>query len=678
MASRPVFERNLAAIRRRHPGLADALAAASTEDVEEEVGPRGATILTQAGVRLGSAYDPVREGRQIAASMAAEPADIMVAVGMGLGEQFAPYLETNPGTLIIYEPSIARLRAALERISIVNLFGAHQDLFLVTDLDAFRHIFGHRYAPGLRVRVFPHPALLRLDRSAVAAVIEATRYTKEVVDTQRLTSIEMLMPWALMTAKNGRRIAERPQIGALADAFAGKPAVVVAAGPSLDKQLPLLREIQDRVVVIAIGQTTRALRQAGIEPHLVHLLESRDVSHQLEEAGDCSDLIVAPAADSHPAVFDVPTRAQFTVTAVGGQMGVWIAEAMGETQFTMGGGTVAQGAVGIGVLMGCNPIALIGQDLAFTDGKVYASNSAYDFVEVDLSNAEDCRFSNMSRKADLLGHEAAKVPEGKSRGRRVVWVDGWNEGEKVPTWRAYASFLDQYREIGIGLRMRGWQLINCTEGGARIPELEHRSFRAFAEEFATAPVAARETLLEAHDTHRARGLEDFREAIASTEKSLDRVEAEAKKGRRFARRTRDRLLQAKSDQQRVEILRGLARYEKRVRRQLERIPWLDALVQPEIYNAIAAVRRTERFDPTDEDLADESGFLFEAAINGTERARVWLEVFAESFATDATTAEAGAKTSPAAEAPGVEAASPGAEPGRAQPASPAGYVTPPG
>ena len=164
MASRPVFERNLAALRRRHPGLAERLAEASTEDVEVEVGPRGASILTQAGVRLGSAYDPVREGEQIAASMASEPADIMVAVGIGLGEQFAPYLEANPGTLIIFEPSLARLRAALERISIVNLFGANRDFYVVSDIEAFRRIFGLRYAPGLRVRVFPHPALLRLDR----------------------------------------------------------------------------------------------------------------------------------------------------------------------------------------------------------------------------------------------------------------------------------------------------------------------------------------------------------------------------------------------------------------------------------------------------------------------------------------------------------------------------------
>jgi hypothetical protein len=632
LASQAVFERNLAALRRRHPELARSLETASTEGVEEEVGPRGARILKQNGIRLGSAYDPEREGRQIAGEMAAEPADLMIAVGFGLGEQFEPYLAQNPGTLIIYEPCLARLKAALERLPISNLLATNRDLYVCNDLDTFRHVFSARYAPGLRVRVFPHPAMARLDRKSLAEIVELTRFAKEVVDTQRLTAIHMLMPWALLTAQNGQRIAQNPQIGILENAFQDRPAVIVAAGPSLDKQLDLLRTIRDRVLVIAIGQTARALRTAGIEPDIVHLLESQDVSHQLTESGDTSSLVVAATPDAHPAIFDVPARARFTVTTGGGEMGVWIAKATGESRFTMGGGTVAQGAVGIGVLLGCNPIALIGQDLAFSEGRVYASNSAYDFIEVDVSDPENCRFSNMDRKVALVHRDPEAVMSKPRPRRRVVWVDGWNEGEKVPTYRAYASFLDQYREMGIGLRARGWRLINCTEGGARIPELEHRTFRSFAEEFATEAIDARARILEAHDQAPRFTLADYADAIRDAEKALDRLERESRKGLRFLQRGTDRLRTARSEQQRIEILRGVARFEKRIRRQLDQVPWLDALVQPEIYRSMATARQTERLDPTDEQLVEESTFLFEAVKNGTQRGRVWLETFQTSFA----------------------------------------------
>jgi len=631
LESQAVFKKNVAAIRKRSLDLADALLEASIDGIEEEVGPRGARILTERGVRLGSAYDPVREGQQIAERMAAEPADIMIAVGFGLGEQFEPFYELNPGTLIIFEPSIERLKAALHRISIVNLCAKHKDLFFATGLDQFNRLLSARYTPGLRVRVFPHPAVMRLDQSAVARVVDTIRDTKEVVDVQRLTSIEMLMPWAWVTARNGRRIAESPQLGELAGVFDGKPAVVVAAGPSLDKQLPLLREIQDKAVIIGIGQTAKALRRAGIEPHLIHVLESRDVSHQLTDVGDTTSMITAPSADADPAIFDVPCRARFTVTPAGGALGVWIGKAGGEKNFSMGGGTVAQGAVGMADMLGCDPIALIGQDLAFTDGRAYAKDSAYDFVEVENEENGDFRFRGMNKKAGLLKETAPDPENDGMKNQRVVWVDGWNEGEKVATWKAYASFLEQYREIGLHFRNTGHNLINCTEGGARIPEIEHLAFASFIETYASESFDPRGMILDVHDRYVKKGLSDYAEAVADARKLLDRVESEAKKGTRFAKKTRDKLLNAKNDQQRVEILRGLARHEKRVRVQLERIPWLDMLVQPEIYNAIAAVRRTERQDPTDEDLADESAFLFQAAQNGIRRARSWFEAFEKSF-----------------------------------------------
>lgn len=631
MESRAVFERNLAAVRKRSIDLAYALAAASTDGVVEEIGPRGARILVEDGVRLASAYDPIREGEQIAARMAAEPADVMIAVGFGMGEQFAPYLDRNPATLIIYEPSLARLKAALERVSVVELIESHRDLFFAADKATLTRFLTARYTPGLRMRVFPHPAVLRLDQQAVSVAVKATRDAKEVVDVQRLTSIEMLMPWAWVTARNGQRIARTPQFGRLYHLFEGKPAVVVAAGPSLDKQLPLLRELQDRVVIIGIGQTTRALRDAGIDPHLVHVLESRDVSHQLTDAGDTRDLIVAPSADADPAIFDVPSRAKFTVTGAGGALGVWIASATGETHYSMGGGTVAQGAVGMASMLGCNPIALIGQDLAFTDGRAYAKGTAYDFVEVEMKEDGHCRFQGMNEKAKILNDFAPHPENGGMADQRVVWVDAWEEGEQVPTWRAYASFLEQYREIGLAFRSRGISLINCTEGGARIPEVEHRTFRDFADEFARESLDARRRILERHDEADRYTLADYAETLAKSRKFLDKLESEARKGGRFARKCRPRLEKARNDQQRVEILRRLARHEKRVRVQLDRVPWLDMFVQPEIYNAIAASRRTERQEPTDAELLDESDYLFEAAKNGIARARQWFEAFEASF-----------------------------------------------
>jgi len=629
--SRQVFEQNRSALRKRHAPLVARLEAEPADGVELVTGPRGDTVLRERGVLLGSAYDPKRDGLRLAEQMAESPADIMVAVGFGLGEQLEAYVGRNPATLIVYEPSLPRLKAALSRISIANLVRTHHAFHLVTDLDHFTSILTGLYVPGLCVRVFPHPAVLRLDPAGVAAVVDRTKRIKDAVDTRIATSVQSLMPWAWITAGNGRRIAESVDFGRLLGAFKGKPAVVAAAGPSLDKQLPLLKACRDRVVVIAIGQTLKALRAAGIEPDLVHVLESKDVSQQLTGAGDTRDLCVALTPDAHPAIFDVPTRATFVATTGSSPMGTWIAKAAGESRFTMGGGTVAQGAVGLAVMLGCNPILLIGQDLAFTDGRAYAKGSAYDFVQVELAEDGTVAYTGMNEKAALIQDETRKTNRDKAGKGRIVWVDGWNEGERVPTWRAYASFIEQYRDIGLALANSGIRLVNCTEGGARIPMVEHLPFRELLETLPSEPIDARAVLLEIHDAAPRRTLDDYRPAIARARHRLDSLEREVAKAEDFDARTRDRLEQARNDQQRVEVLRGLARCEKKIREELERAPWLDALVQPEIFAAVAAQRRTDRREASIDELAKEARFLIEAARNGAERARSWFEKFEQSF-----------------------------------------------
>ncbi|MEZ4330208.1 MAG: 6-hydroxymethylpterin diphosphokinase MptE-like protein [Myxococcota bacterium] len=629
--SQRVFEQNRAVLRRRNPALVAALDAASDDAVERVTGPRGDVVLRESGVLLGSAYDPRRDGERLAEQMAASPADIVVAVGIGLGEQIEAFCARSRATVVVYEPSLARLRAALSRVSIVNLLNTHRDVHFVADLDQLTAIVNGRYVPGLCLRVFPHPAVMRLDPAAVAEAVERTKRVKDAADTRISTSVGQLVPWAWIVADNGRRIAESADFGRLAGSLRGVPAVIAAAGPSLDKQLPLLKAWRDRVAVIAIGQTLKALRQAGIEPDLVHILESSDVSHQLIDAGDTRDLCVALTPDAHAAIYDVPVRARFTATTGGSPMGGWIAKATGGTQLTMGGGTVAQGAVGLAVLLGCSPILLIGQDLAFTDGRAYAKGSAYDFVQIELAEDGTCSISEMNRKAALLKRGDRAPERDKVDKGRIVWVDGWNPGEKVATWRAYAAFIEQYREIGVGLARRGYRLINCTEGGARIPMVEHQPFDQALEAGSGTPVDVRKILLEAYDDRPERPLGAYRDALRQGRRRLDEIEREVERARTFERDARDRVARVRSDQQRVELLRGIARCEKRIREQLVRAPWLDALVQPEIYAAIATQRRTENRSPSVEALFEEARFLIEAAAHGVERGRAWFDRFEASF-----------------------------------------------
>jgi len=65
----------------------------------------------------------------------------------------------------------------------------------------------------------------------------------------------------------------------LAGRFAGWPAIVVGAGPSLDKNFSLLHEVKDRAVLIATDAILKRMLAEGVRPHAVVCLEREEANY---------------------------------------------------------------------------------------------------------------------------------------------------------------------------------------------------------------------------------------------------------------------------------------------------------------------------------------------------------------------------------------------------------------
>ncbi|RIK90524.1 MAG: hypothetical protein DCC71_25515, partial [Proteobacteria bacterium] len=519
MASPADFEHNLARLRARSPRLAGRVAAADASGVAAERGPGGAVTLAERGLRLGSAYDPVTEARRQAEPHAAAKPDLLVAFGVGLALHLEAFRSVCAAPVLVYEPSPARLRALLGARAELPLLDA-PDVHWAADLDELGGRVQALYRAGMAVRSCVHPIVARLDADAVRDALDRVAGAKRAIDAAAATRVAMMRTWSELAVDNAPHLVATPGLTPIAGAFAGVPAVVVAAGPSLDRQLGQLAQAAPRLLVIAIGQAHRALVRAGIRPDLVHAIESKNVAHQLEGVRDAA-LVLAPSA--HPALFELPVRARFVATPEPYRVARWIAARLGETCFVPGGTTVTHSAVHLAVALGARDVALIGQDLAFTGGRVYASGSAYDMVSFEATADGRYAFTNLAEKKKLVGADA---PEGR-RTDELVWVEGWH-GEKVPTSRAYASFLENYRGIGRHLTACGVRLVNCTEGGARIPEVAHERFDAWLARQPDRPAGARARIEAAYDAAPGADADVLCAAIAAARGRLGALEAAAR------------------------------------------------------------------------------------------------------------------------------------------------------
>ncbi|MFO0627320.1 MAG: 6-hydroxymethylpterin diphosphokinase MptE-like protein [Polyangiales bacterium] len=175
--------------------------------------------------------------------------------------------------------------------------------------------------------------------------------------------------------RNARHVASLPNAGALTDALRGEAAVIVAAGPSLDKNIHLLKGMQGKVAILAMNQTVRALRRAGIRPDVVLAGDWGNLTPHFEgvEPGEIGALGLATVVT--PALFDVPADRRF-VFAASPWIERWLFDMLGEDATLHARGSVSFSLLELALRMGCSTVAFIGLDLAFEGTRYYARGAA--------------------------------------------------------------------------------------------------------------------------------------------------------------------------------------------------------------------------------------------------------------------------------------------------------------
>ncbi|RKL68337.1 hypothetical protein CR203_07605 [Salipaludibacillus neizhouensis] len=226
-----------------------------------------------------------------------------------------------------------------------------------------------------------------------------------------------------------------------------RPFILVSAGPSLTKQLPLIKEIQQNsnVVVGCVGTALKPLLNSGIKPEFLMVSDPNEQIYSQTEGLDTNDLTL----------FYLSTASHKIVSAFKGkryivwQKGYKNAEKQGAFRnepLIDTGGSVATCLLDLIVNMGASLIALVGQDLAFTDGKSHAQSTT-GLREVNLEHT-------------------------------TIEVDNYYLTDRIQTSRNLSLYLKWFESYAknSNFRVGYW---NCTEGGAHINGWNHQSLYSF-------------------------------------------------------------------------------------------------------------------------------------------------------------------------------------------------------
>jgi hypothetical protein len=185
-------------------------------------------------------------------------------------------------------------------------------------------------------------------------------------------------PYLLQTLANVSALAREGDTCTLEGAFAGTPAVVVGAGPSLDENVATLAALQDRAVIVAADTALRPLVSRGVRPHVVVAVDSSALNARHLAAARADEVWLVAEGSVHPSGLQPFIGRTFTFRISDHDPWPWLAAAGVTRGELRAWGSVLTSAFDLARRMGCNPIVFAGADLAYTGMRPYCRGTIYD------------------------------------------------------------------------------------------------------------------------------------------------------------------------------------------------------------------------------------------------------------------------------------------------------------
>lgn len=228
------------------------------------------------------------------------------------------------------------------------------------------------------------------------------------------------------------------------------PVVIASGGPSLSKQISLLKSIRHSIILIAAGSTINSLLKYELEPDYIVTIDGGEPNHRHFSKLNLENAEIVYSMQNHYKVRNAFKKCGFLVgTQSFKSQYNYIRSLSVDLPILEAGGSAAHTAFNLAQYITTGPVALIGQDLAYTNNLTHDANNLG-------ANTVDEKFKEKNEAFQVEGYYG-----------ELVWTN--------PPF--YSMKLDF--EALINLNKPDVLFFNCTEGGLDIKGYDKISFSDF-------------------------------------------------------------------------------------------------------------------------------------------------------------------------------------------------------
>lgn len=474
-----IFQKNINALAQKNEALARELLTYIPADVPELKQENGAYNLFYKNQYLHNPANPLREAQEIFAMAENSPVAIHLVYGLGLGYLFQVTSLNSQGTVILYEPDLNIIRIVFNLVDFSNDI-LKKNVYVTNNLEQLSEYIYQKSNTKNSPLLLSTTSYRELNRENFASLVNELqqmigrfgldlKYTKERF-------------WGLTRnlIKNLPNLVHETPIAEFRNRFTGQTAIVVSAGPSLDRNIETIKKYRENIVLIVVGTAIKTLYKHGIKPDILCLIEAYDSSKQIQGL-DLSDVyfITEPTANNSLRQFEFKN----TFSHIANNLPIndwWSKLANIDIREYSSKGTVSYTALNCARILGCSKIIIVGQDLAYVEGQCYSKDSAYKDLVCQYNNetkkweitAKD--FENFCNSLSNSPNEEVRIKTAQKRlenlNASLYYVKGIN-GDMIPTESVYATFIKPLTEFTQTFNDRKY--LNASLIGAQIDGFEN-------------------------------------------------------------------------------------------------------------------------------------------------------------------------------------------------------------
>ena len=410
---------------------------------------------------LHSAYDPEKEANTLIKEIENDT-DLIFIFGIGAGYLINAVKKLNVNIAVI-EPSIKFFNLLIDNFKLDKILEDNITFFIggddIEDIEKFISIANTKKVKFFITRsyanLFGEEALFYQQK--VLSIVD-----KKIININTISRFDKL--WAYNIASNVAEISTHYGANKFFDKYKNIPAVIVSAGPSLEKNIRKLKEIKNKALIIAVDTAMKPLFSHNISPHFVITIDPQKKNSKYFRNVDFKDSVLIAESSVDKEAIDSFNGAIYFINSIF-PLAKYFMEELGNRGDITAGGSVSTAAYDFAIRIGANPIIMVGLDLSFPNYQTHIKGSYHEenfFTETYKLDSYDSRIYKV-----LI---AGNLREEKNIYNEKVWTD--SRFNMYKNW--YEEQCLKYNQI---------KFYNATEGGIVINGMENINLEELIQKF---------------------------------------------------------------------------------------------------------------------------------------------------------------------------------------------------